>query len=97
MDRITRVSQALGPTTTRRETNAANHREQKSIIPRRGPGMPPAVADQSLRSWLWRATFARHVWLAGRSGERSERFAKVGAGNGIRTRDFDLGKVALYH
>ena len=22
---------------------------------------------------------------------------KVGAGNGIRTRDFDLGKVALYH
>jgi hypothetical protein len=23
--------------------------------------------------------------------------AKAGAGNGIRTRDFDLGKVALYH
>ena len=23
--------------------------------------------------------------------------SKVGAGNGIRTRDFDLGKVALYH
>ena len=23
--------------------------------------------------------------------------AKGGAGNGIRTRDFDLGKVALYH
>ena len=23
--------------------------------------------------------------------------AKNGAGNGIRTRDFDLGKVALYH
>jgi hypothetical protein len=22
---------------------------------------------------------------------------KIGAGNGIRTRDFDLGKVALYH
>tara|TARA_B100001123_G_scaffold174659_1_gene200610 strand:- start:2971 stop:3186 length:216 start_codon:yes stop_codon:yes gene_type:complete len=22
---------------------------------------------------------------------------KYGAGNGIRTRDFDLGKVALYH
>jgi hypothetical protein len=21
----------------------------------------------------------------------------IGAGNGIRTRDFDLGKVALYH
>jgi hypothetical protein len=25
------------------------------------------------------------------------RLEKVGAGNGIRTRDFDLGKVALYH
>ena len=23
--------------------------------------------------------------------------SKDGAGNGIRTRDFDLGKVALYH
>ena len=23
--------------------------------------------------------------------------AEIGAGNGIRTRDFDLGKVALYH
>ena len=22
---------------------------------------------------------------------------RIGAGNGIRTRDFDLGKVALYH
>jgi len=29
---------------------------------------------------------------------RSSRMrAKTGAGNGIRTRDFDLGKVALYH
>ena len=25
------------------------------------------------------------------------RYRKTGAGNGIRTRDFDLGKVALYH
>ena len=25
------------------------------------------------------------------------RGAEIGAGNGIRTRDFDLGKVALYH
>ncbi len=33
-------------------------------------------------------------WLANRS---SRWRAKVGAGNGIRTRDFDLGKVALYH
>ena len=29
--------------------------------------------------------------------ERSFGAAEIGAGNGIRTRDFDLGKVALYH
>ena len=29
--------------------------------------------------------------LGGAPGE------EIGAGNGIRTRDFDLGKVALYH
>jgi hypothetical protein len=28
---------------------------------------------------------------------RALRREEVGAGNGIRTRDFDLGKVALYH
>src|SRR5262249_35967403 len=33
---------------------------------------------------------------AKRSGQRPRRF-RIGAGNGIRTRDFDLGKVALYH
>src|SRR5207237_2544602 len=52
------------------------------------------------------------TWLANRSSPRrpvrlrAKRFggqpppgagAEVGAGNGIRTRDFDLGKVALYH
>ena len=34
------------------------------------------------------------------TGARREAAAHVtknGAGNGIRTRDFDLGKVALYH
>src|SRR5438105_371462 len=42
-----------------------------------------------------RATFA---WPANRnSRSRWHARAKVGAGNGIRTRDFDLGKVALYH
>jgi hypothetical protein len=35
-------------------------------------------------------------WLAGRKGPRCIG-EKIGAGNGIRTRDFDLGKVALYH
>src|SRR5262245_60401325 len=35
-------------------------------------------------------------WRSGtrRSGQRPRRF-NIGAGNGIRTRDFDLGKVAL--
>jgi hypothetical protein len=28
---------------------------------------------------------------------RVRRREEIGAGNGIRTRDFDLGKVALYH
>ena len=28
---------------------------------------------------------------------RALRGKEIGAGNGIRTRDFDLGKVALYH
>jgi hypothetical protein len=30
-------------------------------------------------------------------GVQGPRRRKIGAGNGIRTRDFDLGKVALYH
>ncbi len=29
--------------------------------------------------------------------DRTYRRKEDGAGNGIRTRDFDLGKVALYH
>ena len=42
-------------------------------------------------------------WVSGpHVAERAERGEgpprlKNGAGNGIRTRDFDLGKVALYH
>ena len=31
------------------------------------------------------------------SKRESDGYQEVGAGNGIRTRDFDLGKVALYH
>jgi hypothetical protein len=33
----------------------------------------------------------------GATSFRAHPGAKAGAGNGIRTRDFDLGKVALYH
>jgi hypothetical protein len=31
------------------------------------------------------------------SRDCADSIGKIGAGNGIRTRDFDLGKVALYH
>ena len=43
---------------------------------------------------------AEHVVALGDGLDRcvTERnVIKIGAGNGIRTRDFDLGKVALYH
>jgi hypothetical protein len=43
-------------------------------------------ADLSLTTWVPRL-----------HSESSCRISKIGAGNGIRTRDFDLGKVALYH
>jgi hypothetical protein len=33
----------------------------------------------------------------GDGADRERMVSKSGAGNGIRTRDFDLGKVALYH
>ena len=39
-------------------------------------------ADLSLTTWVPRRTAMNR---------------NIGAGNGIRTRDFDLGKVALYH
>ena len=32
-----------------------------------------------------------------RVAKRQRTYLRIGAGNGIRTRDFDLGKVALYH
>ena len=32
-----------------------------------------------------------------RVAKRQRTYQNNGAGNGIRTRDFDLGKVALYH
>jgi hypothetical protein len=35
--------------------------------------------------------------LSGLTAPGDSHGRKNGAGNGIRTRDFDLGKVALYH
>jgi hypothetical protein len=47
-------------------------------------------ADLSLTTWVPRLMKrAASILLNARM--------KAGAGNGIRTRDFDLGKVALYH
>src|SRR5687768_3685535 len=59
-------------------------------------GGPPSLNARLASSYGGQPSQSAH-WLASRSRERSERLAKVGAGNGIRTRDFDLGKVALYH
>ena len=42
-------------------------------------------ADLSLTTWV------------PRRADKGLEAMKSGAGNGIRTRDFDLGKVALYH
>ncbi len=52
-------------------------------------GFEPAnkgFADPRLTTWPRRLRF-RLNWLEG----------KLGAGNGIRTRDPNLGKVVLYH
>ena len=43
-------------------------------------------ADLSLTTWVPRPQI-----------KEFDSLANPGAGNGIRTRDFDLGKVALYH
>ena len=47
-------------------------------------------ADLCLTTWLRRPVGKDHQTARLWKGES-------GAGNGIRTRDFDLGKVALYH
>ena len=55
------------------------------------------VADLKVRAtYLMGATLRAKVGLPSEARLRRRR-AKDGAGNGIRTRDFDLGKVALYH
>ena len=50
------------------------------------------LGDGAARTWADR----RHPCLTGRCGGTHQK-EENGAGNGIRTRDFDLGKVALYH
>ncbi len=69
---------------------AGLRRRRRHAHPRRaGGGVLKMKSPPSLK--LRRATFVRN-WLANRSSEG----AKVGAGEGIRTLDPDLGKVVLY-
>jgi hypothetical protein len=58
----------------------------------RGEGVPARLRKRSLRELLRRGRLSERVGVRGRSPR-----INFGAGNGIRTRDFDLGKVALYH
>ena len=61
--------------------HASNAESRKSMS---RLGRPPSLAR--LAAQLRRTAFAaRSPWLASRSGERSERFAKAGAEGGIRT------------
>ena len=41
----------------------------------------------------------KRSWKTGfkKKGNLNHERKKIGAGNGIRTRDFNLGKVTLYH
>ena len=66
---------------------------QTSALPL-GYGAAQVCAGGSLSAR--QPAFAALAASAGQPSRRIER-GKVGAGNGIRTRDFDLGKVALYH
>ena len=66
---------------------------QSSALPL-GYGAFCAECPTHPRAWLPSAA------STARGGEEVEHpvgLEEIGAGNGIRTRDFDLGKVALYH
>ena len=57
------------------------------------PGFEPGnegFADLCLTSWLWHQTYMPTLWSMGI-------VSFCGAVDGIRTRDINLGKVALYH
>ena len=62
------------------------------------PGFEPGmeVLQTSALPLGYGAAGCRSEW-ARRGSEDGRGEGDVGAGNGIRTRDFDLGKVALYH
>ena len=66
---------------------------QTSALPL-GDGAPQTKQRARARGAEW--AVGPHVAERAERGEGPPRVI-VGAGNGIRTRDFDLGKVALYH
>jgi integrase len=86
----TKVGQptAIGATVAR---PIARFVEEKLEAP---PGFEPGV--EVLQTSALPLGDGASKWLAGPKGPRCIG-GKTGAGNGIRTRDFDLGKVALYH
>ena len=49
------------------------------------------------RGWRFCRPLPYHLATAPSDCEAGDQREEDGAGNGIRTRDFDLGKVALYH
>ena len=83
------------PRTARSRGNGAGRRGPREF-PSRGLGQSPPKTDRARRGREGtergeRAPASSRARLWGRAPD------KDGAGNGIRTRDFDLGKVALYH
>ncbi len=64
-----------------------------------GRGSSDTAEYQEIRSLDPDGSMLLETTLPGQPNARKVVYVKVknGAGNGIRTRDFDLGKVALYH
>ncbi len=68
---------------------------QTSALPLGDGADQNCCAGDSIAGWL--RLCAVSAYRNGGAIFARIRLRKFGAGNGIRTRDFDLGKVALYH
>ena len=94
---IRQVSEAIIHT-IRSERAEASHilaHGAESPTKRDAPDQPAApISNHGCAEWSGRRS--ARVTKRTRRGHRPRR-SNIGAGNGIRTRDFDLGKVALYH
>jgi hypothetical protein len=86
------------------ETSVSSHNVSPSVARGAEWAIGPHVAERAERRERTRQVHSArggvgvgpHVAKRAERGEGPPRL-KNGAGNGIRTRDFDLGKVALYH